>query len=67
MQAVAPRVGLERMLRIHFLQQWYALSDPAIEEALYDSSAMRRFDRWAKSESPQRMHPTSSASHKRTF
>ena len=36
-------VGLERMLRIHFLQQWYALSDPAVEEALYDSAAMRRF------------------------
>jgi len=36
-------VGLERMLRIHFLQQWYALSDPAVEEALYDSRAMRRF------------------------
>ncbi len=31
------------MLRIHFLQQWYALSDPAVEEALYDSAAMRRF------------------------
>ena len=38
-----PAVGLERMLRIHFLQQWYALSDPAVEEALYDSAAMRRF------------------------
>ena len=38
-----PVVGLERMLRIHFLQQWYALSDPAVEEALYDSTAMRRF------------------------
>lgn len=36
-------IGLERMLRIHFLQQWYALSDPAVEEALYDSAAMRRF------------------------
>jgi IS5 family transposase len=36
-------LGLERMLRIHFLQQWYALSDPAVEEALYDSVAMRRF------------------------
>lgn len=36
-------VGLERMLRIHFLQQWYALSDPAVEEALYDSQTMRRF------------------------
>jgi IS5 family transposase len=31
------------MLRIHFLQQWYALSDPGVEEALYDSEAMRRF------------------------
>ena len=29
-------VVLERVLRIHFLQQWYALSDPAVEEALYD-------------------------------
>lgn len=38
-----PTVGLERMLRIHFLQQWYALSDPAVEEALYDSASMRRF------------------------
>lgn len=38
-----PVIGLERMLRIHFLQQWYALSDPAVEEALYDSAAMRRF------------------------
>lgn len=36
-------IGLERMLRIHFLQQWYALSDPAVEESLYDSAAMRRF------------------------
>jgi IS5 family transposase len=31
------------MLRIHFLQQWYALSDPGVKEALYDSVAMRRF------------------------
>src|SRR5437867_10645019 len=38
-----PPVGLERMLRIYFLQQWFNLSDPAAEEALYDSSAMRRF------------------------
>jgi IS5 family transposase len=36
-------VGLERMLRIYFLQQWFNLSDPAAEEALYDSMAMRRF------------------------
>ncbi len=38
-----PPIGLERMLRIYFLQQWYDLSDPAVEEALYDSRAMRRF------------------------
>ena len=36
-----PPVPLERMLRIHFLQQWYALADPAMEEALYDSQAMQ--------------------------
>jgi IS5 family transposase len=38
-----PPVGLERMLRIYFLQQWFNLSDPTVEEALYDSFAMRRF------------------------
>ena len=31
------------MLRIHFLQQWYALADEALEDALYDSQAMRTF------------------------
>ena len=34
---------LERMLRIYFMQQWYGLSDPAMEDALYDSESMRRF------------------------
>src|ERR1700752_1030265 len=29
-----PPVGVERMLRIYFLQQWFNLSDPAVEEAL---------------------------------
>ena len=38
-----PPVGLERMLRIHCLQLWFNLSDPAVEEALYDSRAMRAF------------------------
>jgi transposase, IS5 family len=38
-----PPVPLERMLRVHFLQQWYALADQAREEALYDSQAMRGF------------------------
>lgn len=32
-----PPMGLGIMLRIHFLQQWFNLSDPAAEEALYDS------------------------------
>jgi hypothetical protein len=36
-------IGLERTLRIHFLQHWFELSDPAAEEALYDSRAMRHF------------------------
>src|SRR4030043_1612013 len=34
---------LEMMLRIYFMQQWYALSDPAMEDALYDIESMRRF------------------------
>jgi IS5 family transposase len=38
-----PPIGVERMLRIHFLQHWFNLSDPAVEEALYDSRAMRKF------------------------
>lgn len=36
-------VGLERMLRIHFLQHWFELSDPGVEETLYDSRSMRAF------------------------
>ena len=38
-----PPIGLERMLRIYFLQQWYALADEALEDAIYDSQAMRDF------------------------
>ncbi len=38
-----PPIPLERMLRIYFLQLWFNLSDPAVEEALYDSVSMRRF------------------------
>ncbi len=45
---VSPRGGrpplpLERMFRIYCLQQWYNLSDPGAEEALYDSITMRQF------------------------
>src|SRR3954470_6299257 len=38
-----PPIGVERMLRLHFLQHWFNLSDPAVEEALYESVSMRRF------------------------
>jgi IS5 family transposase len=38
-----PPKELEMMLRVYFLQQWFNLSDPGAEEALYDSSSMRRF------------------------
>jgi IS5 family transposase len=38
-----PPMPLETMLRVYFLQNWYALSDPLAEETLYDSEAMRRF------------------------
>jgi IS5 family transposase len=34
---------LARMLRIYFMQQWYGLSDPAMEDALYDIESLRRF------------------------
>jgi transposase, IS5 family len=34
---------LERMLRIYFMQQWFNLSDPAMEDSLYDSQSMRHF------------------------
>jgi transposase, IS5 family len=38
-------LGLEKMLRIYFPQQWFNLSDPQAEDALYDSESMRRFAR----------------------
>ena len=38
-----PPIGLERILRVYFLQQWYALADEALEDALYDSQALQRF------------------------
>src|SRR5271169_4101909 len=38
-----PPIGVERMLRLYFLQQWFNLSDPAVEEALYDSAVLRQF------------------------
>jgi IS5 family transposase len=38
-----PPIGIERMLRIYFLAQWYGLADEALEDAIYDSQAMRNF------------------------
>jgi transposase, IS5 family len=38
-----PPIGIERMLRIYFLQQWYALADEAREDTLYDSQSLRGF------------------------
>src|SRR5437667_11595564 len=35
--------GVERMLRIYFLQQWFNMSDPAVEEARYDSAGMGQY------------------------
>lgn len=40
-----PPMPLETMLRIYFMQQWYSLSDPAMEDALYEIESMRRFAR----------------------
>lgn len=36
-------IGLERMLRMYFVQQWYGLADEAVEDAIYDSQALRNF------------------------
>jgi IS5 family transposase len=38
-----PPFAVETMLRIHFMQQWFALSDPAMEDALHDVPVMREF------------------------
>ncbi|MFN3612748.1 IS5 family transposase, partial [Tepidimonas sp.] len=38
-----PAFAVEKLLRIHFLQQWFGLSDPAVEEALYDTPLLASF------------------------
>jgi IS5 family transposase len=38
-----PPVGLARMLRVYFVQQWYGLSDEGVEDAITDSQALRTF------------------------
>lgn len=42
-EAGRPPVPLQRMLRLHFLQHWFNLSDPGLEETLLDSASMREF------------------------
>ena len=45
-----PPFAVEAMLRIHFMQQWFTLSDPAMEEALHDVPLFREFaglDNWS--------------------
>ncbi len=42
-KAGRPPFAVETMLRIHFIQQWFNLSDPAMEEALYDTPMFREF------------------------
>ena len=38
-----PPFALETMLRVHFMQQWFSLSDPAMEEAFFDTPLYREF------------------------
>ncbi len=40
-----PPIGCERMLRLYLLQVWYHLSDEGLEDAVYDSQALRQFSR----------------------
>ena len=45
-----PPLLVETMLRIHFMQQWFTFSDPAMEEALHDVALLREFaglDNWS--------------------
>jgi IS5 family transposase len=52
-----PPIPLERMLRVYFLQLWFNLSDPALEEALYDVASMRSFAGIAWGRKGHRMRP----------
>ena len=38
-----PPMPLVKMLKVYFMQQWFGLSDPGMEEALYDMESIRRF------------------------
>ena len=47
-----PPIGLERMLRLYFVQQWYGLADEALEDAVSDSAAIRNFVGWGGKKRP---------------
>ena len=51
-----PPIGIERMLRMYFVQQGYALADEAVEDPIYDRQALRDFcgSRWRRSRCPMR-------------
>ena len=55
-------VGLGIMLRTYFLQQWFGLSDPGMEEAFYESAVLQRFAGWIWGWPQRPMKPRSSAS-----
>jgi transposase, IS5 family len=50
-------VGMERMLRMYFLQQWFNLADPAVEDAMYESPGMRSLSALIWGKSPCRTKP----------
>jgi transposase, IS5 family len=55
-----PPIGLERMLRVYFLQPWYGLADKALDDALYDSQATRDLlPRSSRPRPPPRTRPSS--------
>jgi|LSQX01.2.fsa_nt_gb hypothetical protein len=41
-------LGLERMIRIHFLQNWFNLSNPQVEEVLHVIESIKRFENWKR-------------------
>jgi hypothetical protein len=55
-------VGLAIMLRTYFLQQWFSLSDPGMEEAFYESPVLRALPEWIWAWPRRRMRPRSFAS-----
>ncbi len=52
---------LAPMLRDHFLQQWYALSDPSMEEALYEIPRLRRFAQLGGRDASRTRRPSSTS------